>query len=55
MDLRDDPEFQKKKGVNPITQVEGCLTAKELGAVDYVECSALTQKGLKQTFDRAIR
>ena len=38
----------------PSTEQEGCRYAKECGASSYVECSALTQKNLKEVFDIAV-
>ncbi len=58
VDLRDDAEtlarLAEKKAV-PISYGQGVAMAKEIGAVRYIECSALTQKGLKNCFDEAIR
>ena len=54
VDLRDDPAVIEKlarQKLRPITAEMGERLARELGAVKYVECSALTQKGLKNVFD----
>jgi len=58
LDLREDRETcerLREKNMKPISFEQGMAKAKEISAVKYVECSALTQKNLKAVFDEAIR
>ncbi|RMZ81102.1 hypothetical protein DV738_g2531, partial [Chaetothyriales sp. CBS 135597] len=57
VDLRDDASVREKlakQKMSPVRKEDGERMAKELGAVKYVECSALTQYKLKDVFDEAI-
>jgi len=58
LDLREDQATIQelvKQGMSAITTDQGDALCKEVGATSFIECSALTQKGLKTVFDQAAR
>lgn len=57
-DLREDKDTLERltdKKMSPISVEQAQAMCKQIGAVKYMECSALTQQGLKAVFDEAIR
>lgn len=57
-DLRDNQQIlEKLKEQNQITvtQQQGNEMAKQINAVKYVECAAVTQDGLDDVFDEVVR
>jgi small GTP-binding protein len=58
-DMRDEPEYLRKQKVSnpnfePITFENAVKVQKATNCVAYVECSAKTQKGLKNVFIKCI-
>ncbi|KAH0791183.1 Cdc42 [Histomonas meleagridis] len=56
-DLRNDEDTiaaLEQNGQKPITPQQGKQKAQEIKAIDYAECSAMTQEGVKQVFDMAL-
>jgi len=57
LDLRKDKdtvERLKDKKSKPVSYEEGIVLAKQIGACAYLECSALTQSGVKNVFQEVI-
>ena len=58
LDLREDKataDNLRSKKMEPVSYEQALAVAKEIKAVKYLECSALTQRNLKSVFDEAIR
>lgn len=58
LDMRKDHatiEKLRERRQSPIEYSQGVAMANDIKAAKYLECSALTQLGLKNVFDEAIR
>lgn len=57
-DLREDPHAMDEldeQGLKPVNEPEAAHLAKQLGLVGYLECSAASQRGVREVFDCAIK
>lgn len=57
-DLRENKDIVKKlkeKSLEVITKEKGNALAHKIGAQKYLECSSMTQKGIKAVFDEVIK
>ena len=57
-DLRDDAEVISHlatRDLSPITYQQGLECARDIGAVRYMECSSLTEKGVQEVFIEGAR
>ena len=57
-DLRDDPQVISHlatRGLSPITYQQGLECARDIGAVKYMECSALTEMRVEDVFLEGAR
>ncbi|KAI6650510.1 hypothetical protein LOD99_7561 [Oopsacas minuta] len=58
LDLRDDDEtisLLKDKQFAPISYSQGLEMMRDIGADSYIECSALTHKGVTEVFEETVR
>jgi len=58
IDLRNDAETLQRlatQGSQPLNEMDGERMKNKIGALKYMECSALTGQGLKTVFDEAIK
>lgn len=57
-DLRANPDAATDKlerGQVPVTVEQGLAASKQIGAIDYMECSALKRVGVKEVFMEAAK
>ena len=58
IDLREDRDTLSQLaqiGQSPVKREQAVKMANKIKALNYIECSALTQRGLKNVFEEAVR